>query len=818
MLLRAALVLVALLVGADDAIAQVSSTWFLAEGVSNAIFDQDILVGNPSSVPLTVTVELFPSADAQFTGTNPRTFTLPATGRLTVNLKQAFPGLNGAASAQVSAVQQGSSTAADIVVERSLFVPQDRAPYAGGSGASGARAAATRWTLAEGSGGVFETFILLTNPGGAAVTATVRYLRGNGTTITEQAVIPPAGRVTLWPTVSGVLDAEGFSTVVDATGPIVAERAMYFDDLRSGHDELGVLGPKPAWYFAEGFTGGNATIAFETFLLISNDNAQPANVAATYYLDSGAPITRTYTVAPRSRFNIWTDQERASANGPLLLPATPFSVKIESDRPVVAERALYWGTPSAADPTTPTFPWKEGHAVAGIEQPESKWAFAEGRQGPDPSGATFDSFFLVVNPNDTDIQVRATFATEDGSGVAVTVPVPANTRTNIWPVVTGSNPTLDAEFALLQGRRFSVFLESVGGSALPFVAERAMYWNGFTGGHANAGTPWTGTIATPATRPVAVTLTRMTPSSGRLSGGTVVTLEGTGFGSTAEVYFGGVRVLPTAVTGTSLTFAVPVRTAATGYGNAGPTPVALRTNGRYLPGLNFTRYLSVLAFGDSITWGVSNFIIGGQKVPVEIDRPYPLAMRDLLRSQAQFGEYVLVSNTGWPGEWATAASANSPGGDVRISRCTLGQSNCFYFQVPEPRDYLTPHDVAVVLEGVNDLNGGVTPARIRDSLRIVALDARAKGLQVMLTRFDSYSIDERTGLPAVAPAANNTLGNLVFALAEELKTLREQFYGIDMCPDGLHPNQIGYDEMGEIAFQKLRAAFPRCPAGQSTCP
>ncbi len=88
----------------------------------------------------------------------------------------------------------------------------------------------------------------------------------------------------------------------------------------------------------------------------------------------------------------------------------------------------------------------------------------------------------------------------------------------------------------------------------------------------------------------------------------------------------------------------------------------------------------------------------------------------------------------------------------------------------------------------------------------------------MLTRFDSYSIDERTGLPAVDPALNNTLGNLVFALAEEQKTLREQFYGIDMCPDGLHPNQIGYDEMGDIAFQKLRAAFPRCPAGQSTCP
>ncbi len=131
MLLRAAIALVALLIGGEDAFAQASSTWFLAEGVSNAIFDQDILVGNPSATPLTVTVELFPAADALFTGTNPRTFVLPATGRLTVNLKQAFPGLNGAASAQVSAVLQGTSTPADIVVERSLFFPQDRAPLRG---------------------------------------------------------------------------------------------------------------------------------------------------------------------------------------------------------------------------------------------------------------------------------------------------------------------------------------------------------------------------------------------------------------------------------------------------------------------------------------------------------------------------------------------------------------------------------------------------------------------------------------------------------------------------------------------------------------
>ena len=59
--------------------------------------------------------------------------------------------------------------------------------------------------------------------------------------------------------------------------------------------------------------------------------------------------------AARSRFNIWTDQER-DTSGALLFPGTAFSVRLDSSLPIVAERSVYWGTPSAADPTTPTFP------------------------------------------------------------------------------------------------------------------------------------------------------------------------------------------------------------------------------------------------------------------------------------------------------------------------------------------------------------------------------------------------------------------------------------------------------------------------------
>jgi lysophospholipase L1-like esterase len=818
-----ALALVMCVASAARVGAQAASTWFLAEGASNATFDEDILVANPAAGMVKVTVKLLPAPDAQLAANAvlARDFDLPGTGRLTVNLRREFPGLNGATSAQVSAVVHGTSTPADIVVERSMFFPLTGTPYAGGTGASGVGAPATRWILAEGAAGAFETFILIANPSASPATVTARYLRGDGTSVSDTVNVLPGNRATLWPSARPDLAGQGFSTVVESDTPVVAERAMYFDAFRSGHDALGVpavggSSGRTSWYFAEGFTGGNAQIAFETFLLIGNDNDQPATVTATFFRDAGTPVTRTYSVLPRSRFNIWTDQERAG-DGSLLLPATAFSVRIDSTIPVVAERAVYWGTPSSADPTTPIFPWKEGHVVAGIEQPEPRWAFAEGRQGDDGSGGRYDSFFLVVNPNQVDIEVRAIFATEDGTGVATTVTVPANTRANIWPAAG-----LSADFALLHGRRFATFLESVGGQA--FVAERAMYWNDYVGGHANAGTPWNGSFTVPAQKPVDVQVTAMTPTSGRLSGGTVVTLRGKNFSNSPVVLFGGVQVPVTAVrtdtnTGDRLIdFTVPLRTAATGYGVAGPVSVALRDAGRFVPAPTFTRYLSVLTFGDSLTWGVSNTYIGGVRVPVNIQRPYPEMLKRLLRGDPQFGDYALVSNAGWPGEWATASGFNSsPGGIAREARCSAGQANCFYPQGSDPRDYFTPHDVALILEGINDLNNGIKPASVASAIRAMVVDAKAKIGTVVIEIFDSYGTDQLTGQPATIESAVDEFNALLSALAEDQRVFREFYAGIDMSPDGLHPNQTGYDEMAAIAYDKLRDIFRRCPPGVTSC-
>ena len=234
-------------------------------------------------------------------------------------------------------------------------------------------------------------------------------------------------------------------------------------------------------------------------------------------------------------------------------------------------------------------------------------------------------------------------------------------------------------------------------------------------------------------------------------------------------------------------------------------------------GPSFTRYFSVLAFGDSLTWGTNTFYIAGQKVSTQTSRPYPRGVKNALEGTPQFGPYALVSNAGWPGEWVTASGFNSsPGGITRAARCTAGQANCFYPTSPDPRDYLAPHDVAVLLEGVNDLNNTVSPSSVASGMSRMVSDAKAKGLQALLVLFGPYGKDTLSGEDATIPAAVRDYNQRLSALAAAEAVSRESV-SAQMGPDGLHPTQTGYDEMADAIARKLIAMFPRCGAN-GVCP
>lgn len=809
------------------ALAQGAGTWFLAEGANNAIFTGEILVGNPSSNTLDVTVTLLPQPDAIAPQTV-KVFTLAPTSRLTVRLTSDFQ-LNGSSSARVSAVIQGTTTPADIVVERTMYFPDGTRP--GAHNAGGVTQLAASWTLAEGATTIFDTFVLVANPNVSTTRVRATYLTALGTEYVSEQDAPANGRVTFWPRQEHpALDNAEFSTFIESRTDgnlVVAERAMYFDFAppfaRSGHDALGVSAPSTTWYFAEGSTGGNAQTAFETFLLLANTGTTTAIASVQFLLDNGQVVTRNYTVAARSRFTVWVDQEGRLYDNRLTSAA--FGIRVTSDQPIVAERAMYWGTPSPADPTTPSLPWVEGHATAGVTSPEPKWAFAEGQQGIFGAAATrYDTFVLLANPNATPIAVKATFAREDGFGIVREVCVAPNARANIWT----------ADFAQLSGQRFATFLETVPSATCSsvgsesFVAERAVYLGlNFLAGHVNVGTPWTGTIVAPPAAP-AFALTAVSPNAGRMGGRQALTLSGAGFQPGARVFFinpewtadrnANLALAPVdealnvtvANNGASLSLVTPPRSFYSGYQTAGPVTVRVVNpdNSTVELANGFTFQLNVLAFGDDFVYGALD---GGGRAAV----PFPARVGQLLTSfqrpafdpatgsptgtsLTQFGPYVKVTNGGVVGE-CVSATGGGCGATAGVQRyATL-------VDAVAAANSADTFDVVVFLEGIIDIKANLAPASVRNALRNMIVQTRDRRIVPLVTRM----VDGTNLVSADNLAALNTQ---LWALTEEnlgVEIFRQSLEGI--ASGGSYPTTSGYERMGGLVFEKIAQEFPLQP-------
>ena len=491
-----------------------NTVWFLAEGASNSFFEEDILIGNPNNVATQVRVTLLPEGAAAVVVP---AFSVAATSRYTFNVEEFLP-QGGSVSAIVESLDSHQ-----IVVERTMTWPNGT--RRGGHNSPGVAATAPTWYLAEGVTGFFQTFILITNPGTTTdAQVDVKYLREISGPITQSIVVPKNGRVTI-PVNEGLdLDGNGsretqlnepFSTVISSTNGvnIAVERAMYWNEFQSGHESTAVTAPNKTWLFAEGATGGDASFSWDTYLLLANPSDTDASCQGTFFRQNGSPVTFDASVPRNARKTLRVADLDPDHNGTPDLANASFSTRIEcsGSSAIIAERAMYWSSNGIT--------YIEGHNTPGVNAEALQWAFAEGAEGRvDETNISYSSFFLVSNATGNELTLRATFVREDGTGVVKTFSVPLQSR---FTIPTGSIPEL-------RHRRFSVFLEST--NNVPFVAERAVYWgNGFSGGHASVGTPWTGTIAAPPVSNMTPTIVSITPNTGSTTGGTTVTIKGTNF-------------------------------------------------------------------------------------------------------------------------------------------------------------------------------------------------------------------------------------------------------------------------------------------------
>ena len=415
-------------------------TYYLAEGATGDFFDDDVLIANPNGVEAPVTMTFLREGGATVVVQR----VIPARSRVTIHVDQ-IEGLEDA-SASVKIV---STNFLQLVVERTMFWDQS---YYGGHTANAVAKPEKQWIFAEGFQGFFDTYLLIANANAVPANVTLTFLRENDTPVVKTVDVAPFARKTIYAGDYDELKGRAFGIVVDATRPVIAERAMYFASQPNrlwsgGHVNTGITAPSTSWFHAEGATGGY----FNTFILLSNPQDTPAHIELRFLLSTGEVITRTKTIEAKQRVTI-----NPMTEGDPRLENAAVSTVVQSDVPIVSERSMYWSGEAAS--------FGEGHNSSGIVSTTTLWGLAEGRIG---GLHAFDTFILLANPSATEAEVKITYLREEGGAPIVkTYAVPGTSRYNV-DVKTVVPELRDASFGAI--------IEVT--NNIPIAVERSMYWN-----------------------------------------------------------------------------------------------------------------------------------------------------------------------------------------------------------------------------------------------------------------------------------------------------------------------------------------------------
>ena len=406
-------------------------TYSFAEGATGAFFDLDLTMANPTGAPAPIRMDFLPEGGAPI----PVLQNVAANTPLQVTVDDF---VTGAVSSVIHSVD-----AVPLAAERTMI--WDATGYGGHGGT--AAAPNTKWLFAEGSQGFFDTFILLANDNTTDATVLLEFLVEGGGVVTEPVTVAAKSRRTVFAGHIPALVNRSFSLSVDASIPIIAERAMYLPGPRvfeGGHESAGVNRPSRAWFLAEGATGS----FFDCFVLLGNANNAPATATMTYLLPSGTTIVRTVTVPAKSRVTINVETvDPALANADV-------STTIVSDVDIVVERAMYWPAFSQG--------WREAHNSFGVTEAALRWGLADGRIGGPRS---YQTFVLLANPNANPAEVDVRFLKTGSIAMRSYVLAPFSRRSIF---VNGDVPELgDGAFSVdVQVRNFQ-----------PIAVEKALYWN-----------------------------------------------------------------------------------------------------------------------------------------------------------------------------------------------------------------------------------------------------------------------------------------------------------------------------------------------------
>ncbi len=302
-----------------------STNWYLPEGSSEWGFECWLCIQNPGGAEAACNVTYM------IEGAPPQTFlkTVPANSRRTYNMEDDI-----------------GRRDASILVESNRPVIPERVMYRNnrreGHCSIGTTRTAGDYFLAEGTTAWgFTSYLCVQNPNPTATDVTITYMTPGGPRPQAPFSMPANSRETI--RINDFEPNTDLSTTVHGSLPIIAERAMYWDNGtgEACHDSIGMDSPHMVFFLPD----GQSSEGRETFTCVQNPNDTAVNIGVMYFLASGGMFVLNDSVPANSR-NTYNMADSGIASRAAVLVTSQ-----ELGKPIMVERAMYWNSRGAGTDT-----------------------------------------------------------------------------------------------------------------------------------------------------------------------------------------------------------------------------------------------------------------------------------------------------------------------------------------------------------------------------------------------------------------------------------------------------------------------------------
>jgi hypothetical protein len=327
-----------------------SATWtaashHLAEGVFNSFFTEEISVVTTSNQPVWVEFLFYDEQGGRYR----RTAQIPTSpGRLKVKVNELLAGYALSHSTAITGYHVEDNSYADIAVEREIRWNGEGSKAVEGHAESGKFPYYYSYFAEGHKSQKHATFFLIGNFDINDADVHMMFMHENGHAYFQDVHVPYFSRKTVAP--PDYMPNGSFATMAwtDDYRFFLVERAMYWGEgVEGGHVSAGSNSLSNRWFFAEGTTGGT----YRQYLLLANFSGMTTDVSLKIKDSEGTLRHHSLTI-PWGRTTVDIEYEIPDLAG------KDFSIEVQANNLIVAERALYGGL-------RPDGTWTWGHSSMG---------------------------------------------------------------------------------------------------------------------------------------------------------------------------------------------------------------------------------------------------------------------------------------------------------------------------------------------------------------------------------------------------------------------------------------------------------------------